>query len=52
MGEYTLLDHIRDFIGGIAFTVFLWSARMTEEQYWDAIYEQEQYLREQNSSEL
>lgn len=44
MGEETLLDKIRGKIGSMAWKVFIWSIRMTQEQYWRAIYEQEKAL--------
>jgi hypothetical protein len=37
MGEETILDCIRDWIGSVAFRVFLWSVRMTQEQYFKAV---------------
>ena len=37
MKNQTLMDRIREFIGGIGFSVFLWSIRMTQEQYFQAI---------------
>lgn len=33
MGESTFLDKVRDFIGGVAWRVYLWSIRMNDEQY-------------------
>lgn len=33
MGQPTLLDNMRGFIGGIAWRVFLWSIRMNDAQY-------------------
>ncbi len=33
MGEPTFLDNVRDFIGHIAWRVFLWANGMTDEQY-------------------
>jgi len=35
MGELTILDRIREFIGDIAWNVFLWSHRWTEDKYWE-----------------
>jgi hypothetical protein len=37
MGKLSLLDNIRAWIGGKAWEVFLWSARMKEDEYFDAI---------------
>jgi len=33
-----LLDRLKNFIGHIAYSIFLWSLSMTNEQYLDAIY--------------
>lgn len=33
MGKPTFLDEVRKWIGGIAFDVFLWSIRMTADEY-------------------
>jgi len=41
MGEETFFDKIRSIISGVAWMVFLWSLRMTPDEYWMAIYEQE-----------
>ncbi len=37
MGKQSLLDSVREWIGGVAFCVFLWSIRMTQEKYLDAV---------------
>lgn len=49
MKEPTLLDNIRDFITMIAWRVFLWGIRMTEEQYWKQIARDERMHEAQNS---
>lgn len=46
MGKQSFRDRVREFIGGIAWDVFLWSIRMTTEQYLDVIYAQEKEYRE------
>lgn len=46
MGPETIWDKIKDWIGGIAWGVFLWSCQMTQEQYWEAIYQQEKQHKE------
>jgi hypothetical protein len=46
MGNPTIWDKLREWIGGIAWDVFIWSLRMTEDQYLDAIYRQESAIRE------
>lgn len=51
MAQPTFLDKVRDWIGGIAWDVFLWSIRMTEDEYHAAILEdaRREYLSEKNS---
>ena len=51
MTKPTLFDTIREWIGGIAFHVFLWSIRMTEDEYIDIILEdrRREWLSEKNS---
>jgi len=41
MGEETLFDKIRNLIGSVSWRIFLWSVKMTANQYRKAIYEQE-----------
>lgn len=41
MGESTVFERLKEFIAGVAFTVFLWASGMTQDEYWDAIYVQE-----------
>jgi len=41
MGKVTLWQEIKDYIGGLAFKVFLWSSNRTAEQYWDEVVEWE-----------
>ena len=33
----TFFDNVREWLGGIAFDIFLWSARMTQDEYLDAV---------------
>lgn len=45
MGKHTIFDKLREWIGSLGFGVFLWSIKMSQEQYWNVIYRQEkQYL--------
>jgi len=37
MGKQSLLDSVREWIGGVAFRVFLWSIRMAQDEYLDAV---------------
>ncbi len=41
MGEETFFDKIRSFISGLAWRTLLWSLRMTPDEYWMSVYEQE-----------
>lgn len=34
MGQPSFFDNVREWIGGVAFAVYLWSARMTKEEFW------------------
>lgn len=45
MEKETLMDKIRDIIGGIAFRLLLWSLQKTADEYWTEIYYQEQAYR-------
>jgi len=45
--NYTLSQRIRDFVSMVSWKVFLWSIQETEERYWNQIYEQEKYRRQQ-----
>ena len=46
MGDPSLLDQIKDWITGISFRVFLWSIGLTDDQYWEQVYEIEKARRE------
>lgn len=35
MGKETFFDIFREWVGGVAFSILLWSLRMTKEQYWN-----------------
>lgn len=37
MGKQSIFDKAREWLGGIAFDIFLWSARMTQDEYLDAV---------------
>lgn len=41
MGSLNLLERLRQFIGKWSFNIFIWSIRMTREEYWREIYRQE-----------
>jgi len=37
MAQETFIEKVRDWIGGIGFNVFLWSIRMTADEYLDMV---------------
>lgn len=39
-------DILRDFIGGLGWKMFLWANKMTQEEYWERVYEEEKYLND------
>ena len=45
MGKFTLKEHILGLINTLSWRLFLWSSNMNQEEFWDAIYEQEKQLR-------
>ena len=46
MGGLSIWKKIKLRVGAAAFAIFIWSMEMTDEEYFDAIYEQEKYLKE------
>ena len=46
MGKRSIWKELKLRIGALAFGVFIWSMEMTDEEYFDAIYEQEKRLKE------
>ncbi len=42
MGKFNLFEKLRKLIAGISFSIFLWAVRMSEDEYFLSIYEQEQ----------
>lgn len=45
MGKSTILDAMREGVARFSLCLFLWAIEMTEEQYLNAIYEQERGRR-------
>ena len=45
MGELNVFERLKEFIAGVAFTVFLWASGMTQDDYWHVIYIQEKNRR-------
>lgn len=35
MGQPSFFDNVREWIGGVAFAIYLSSMRMTKEEFWD-----------------
>lgn len=41
MGKISFFERLRQWIAGMGFKVFLWGNRMSQEEYWREIAEQE-----------
>jgi hypothetical protein len=39
MGKQSLIDLLREWVGGLAFRVFLWAYRMTNDEYLEMVYD-------------
>ena len=39
MGKQSMLDRVREWVGGVGFRVFLWSIRATQDEYIEMILE-------------
>lgn len=52
MGQPSFLDNVREWIGSVAFNVFLWAFKMTADEYRAEIVEdaRREYLSEKNSA--
>lgn len=50
MGNQTIKDKIRKLIAGLAFRMFLKMEGLTEEKYWEIIYQQEKAYKESQST--
>jgi len=47
MGNLNLIEEIKRIIAKFSFNLFLWASGLTDEEYWDQIYQQEkQFKRE------
>lgn len=46
MSELSIWNKLKLRIGAVAFGIFIWSMGMTDEEYFEAIYEQEKRLKE------
>ena len=46
MGGRSIWEELKLRIGAVAFGIFIWSIKMTEDEYFDEIYEQEKRIKE------
>ncbi len=44
MEKETLFKRLKVFISGVAWKVFIWGIDLSEDEYWNRIYEQEKAL--------
>lgn len=51
MGNKSIWKELKLRIGALAFGIFIWSIKMTEDEYFDAIYEQEKRLKEKTDEQ-
>ena len=51
MGKLSFYAMFKVFIRGIAWNVVIWGAGLTEEEYWEGIYNQEKAHREDDEGE-
>jgi hypothetical protein len=51
MGNRSFWKELKLRIGAVAFGIFTWSIEMTDEEYFDAIYEQEKGLKEKTDEQ-
>jgi hypothetical protein len=51
MRELSIWNKLKLRIGAVAFGIFIWSMGMTDEEYFEAIYEQEKRLKEKTDEQ-
>ena len=51
MGKRSIWKELKLRIGEVAFGIFIWSIEMTDEEYFDVIYEQEKRLKEKTDEQ-
>ena len=51
MGKLNIFEWLKEFIGGICFKIFIWSINMTDDQYWNEVYEHEKKYRSEKGKE-
>lgn len=47
----TIFFSFKNFVSSIGWRLFIWGLNITEEEYWEQIYEQEKNLREKKEEE-
>ena len=45
MGKLNIIEKIRNWIGRVCFDIFLWSEKMSADEYWNKVYEHEKICR-------
>ncbi len=45
VGKFNIMNKLRNIVAGVSFSIFLWAVRMSEDEYFISIYEQEQALK-------
>ncbi len=51
MSELSIWNKLKLRIGAVAFGIFIWSIGMTDEEYFEEIYEQEKRLKEKTDEQ-
>lgn len=51
MGKRSIWKELKLRIGAVGFGIFIWSMEMTEDEYFEAIYEQEKGLKEKTDEQ-
>lgn len=51
MGTRSFWERLKSRIGAVAFNIFIWSIEMTDDEYFDIIYEQEKRLKEKTDEQ-
>ena len=46
MGKFNFFEKLRKLIASISFNIFLWAIKLSEDEYFTSIYEQEQTLHQ------
>lgn len=52
MGKKTFFNKIKQYVSSIGWKLFIWGLDISEEDYWERIYQQEKYYKIKNNLEL